>query len=70
MRDIARLLSLYFGNDIGFLLITFPFNQGGENKVVRSNYISNGRRDDMLHFLKETYYRLSAGQDFPTPEDN
>ncbi len=49
----------------GFALFVFEFHQPG-----LAHYISNAQRGTMLTALKETYARLSGGQDIVTPENN
>lgn len=49
----------------GFALFVFEFD-----KPHLAHYISNAQRDTMLKALKETYHRLSKGQDISTPENN
>lgn len=49
----------------GFALFVFEFHKPG-----MASYISNAERETMLKALKETYHRLSKGQDIATPENN
>lgn len=49
----------------GFALFIFEFDQ-----PHLAHYISNAERGTMLKALKETYHRLSGGQDIATPENN
>ena len=49
----------------GFALFVFEFN-----KPHLAHYISNAQRETMLQALRETYHRLSSGQDIATPENN
>lgn len=64
MQTLARFLDEYMGG-CGFALIVFEF--GGP---CMTNYISNGKREDMIKALKETVERLEKKQDFMTPNKN
>ena len=50
---------------MGFLLIMFEFSSPGV-----ANYISNGRREDMVEALREAANRLEKSQDIPVIEGN
>lgn len=64
MRDLAdtldEVLTKLMGPGTGFALITFKFNQTGT-----ANYISNGTRDDMIQFLRETLERFEQQDTIP-----
>jgi hypothetical protein len=64
MRYIADALSESL-KGYGFALFVFKFNEQG-----LAHYISNATRDTMLDALRETYKRLSKGQDIVSPENN
>lgn len=55
-RGIARALP----PDTGFVVLAFEFGAAGV-----SQYISNGRREDIITFLRETADRLESRQDVP-----
>ena len=65
MRQLADTLNGVvkdlFGDDAGFALLTF---QLGDSDGV-ANYISNGSRDDMIHFLRETLQRFENNETIP-----
>lgn len=46
--------------DLGFALIVFKFNEPGIG-----NYISNGKREDMITALREAAERLENKEDIP-----
>lgn len=64
MRDLADALKKAIPGR-GFALFVFEFHKPG-----LAHYISNAERATMLEALKETYHRLSGGQDIATPENN
>lgn len=53
MKMLTELMPGY-----GIALFIFEFNKPG-----MANYISNAQRDTMLAALKETYHRISKGED-------
>jgi hypothetical protein len=55
MREVAKALKTALPG-MGFALLVFPFDSPGT-----ANYISNGRREDMIKAMKETVARLEAG---------
>lgn len=64
MRRIAEIVNKEL-NGLGFALFVFQLNKPGI-----ANYISNAERESMLKAMKESYFRLSNGQDINTPEEN
>lgn len=46
--------------NIGFVLITFGFKTAGIG-----NYISNGKREDIIKALREAADKLEANEDLP-----
>ena len=65
MRLIGNMINEILPEGWGFTVIVFQFNKPG-----LANYISSAERATMLKALKETYHRLSNGQDIETPEEN
>lgn len=62
MRRIAGALDWSLNGDVrpketGFVLLLFPFN--GE-PGARTNYVSNGKREDILVALKEIVTRFEG----------
>lgn len=47
----------------GFLLLTFPFNGEGGNRL---HYVSNGNRADTIKMLKEFLFRVGESEDWMT----
>ena len=58
-QGIDNALKLHSSN-LGFALIVFEFN-----KPSMSNYISTGKREDMIDALEETVKRLRGNEDMP-----
>ena len=65
MRAMGDMIRACLPAGWGFALIVFQFHKPG-----LANYISSAERETMLKALKETYHRLSKGQDIETPEEN
>jgi hypothetical protein len=61
MNELAHFLDQYWneGEDrsVGFVLLVFPF---GEAKRDRINYLSNGKREDIVVALKELIARFEG----------
>ena len=64
MREIGKLITKRL-DGLGFALLVFPLSSPGI-----SNYISNGKREDMIKALEETAERLKSKEDFQTPDQN
>lgn len=64
MRRIAEVINKRL-KGLGFALFIFEFNKPG-----LANYIYNAERETMLKAMKESYFRLSNGEDINTPEEN
>lgn len=62
LRVMGKAIEEFLENEIsiklGFALIVFEFNKPG-----LGNYISNGKREDMIKALKETVERLEGNED-------
>lgn len=65
MNELAQFLDGYFNGlakdhdrKTGFVLLTFAFGDKG-----RCNYISNGRREDVVVLLKEQLARFEGSPD-------
>jgi hypothetical protein len=61
MKDLCKSIDLYLNTngerENGFVLLVFPF--GGE-PGRRVNYMSNGRREDMIKAMREWLDRVEA----------
>ena len=51
---IEIVLKELYGQRTGFALVTFPFDGKGEV----GDWISNGKRDDMIKFMREIATRI------------
>lgn len=58
MRRMGEYLKQQLPPGYGFFLTIFEYE-----KTSRANYISTGRREDMIKMLRETAYRLEHHQD-------
>ena len=65
MRTLGDMIRAILPNGWGFALFTFRYEQPG-----MAHYISSATRETMLKALRETYRRLSNGEDIATPEPN
>lgn len=59
MRSIGQVINDTLPDHVGFILLTFPYNE----EKGRANYISSAKRDDCIKFLRETADRLERGED-------
>jgi hypothetical protein len=66
MRKAHKKAKSMLPDGWGATLLVYPL---GSNDGL-ANYVSDGRREDMIKFLKETIKRFEGGNDFPTPESN
>ncbi|WP_347558523.1 hypothetical protein [Robbsia sp. KACC 23696] len=57
MQALAHALSQTLGPNVGFVLLTANFGQIGGGRV---NYISNGRREDMVAMMREYLARVDG----------
>lgn len=60
-RALDEVLRSMYGQRIGFALFTFPFS--GEGEV--GDYISNGKREYMIKFMRELADRLESREYIP-----
>ena len=67
MRNIAILVKERIDNDnVGFVVVTFDFGfKGGQ-----TNYISNGKREDMIKYFRELLHKWENEQPRATFEEN
>lgn len=56
MMDLAGILGRVLGQETGFVLLVFPF----EDYDGRCNYISNAKREDVKVLLKEQLARFEG----------
>lgn len=64
MKTLARLIDVYLNGPDGekkngFIIMMFPLNDHGG----RTNYISNGNREDVIVMLKEQLKRFEGQPD-------
>lgn len=63
-QDVAAAIDTWieeiYGQRMGFALLVFKFN-----KPETCNYVSNGKRAQMIEALKEAAKRLELHQDIP-----
>lgn len=55
-KAIDDLVKVRAGENFGFVAIVFPFNESGGI----SNYISNGKRADIINVLRHTADRIES----------
>lgn len=63
---LDEVLAQEFEHRIGFALFVFEFESDKDDKAAldkAANYISNGRREDMIKFLRESADRLENNED-------
>ncbi len=60
MQVIAQLVDEQLPRDWGFFVLVFPLN--GERG--RENYVSNGKRNDIIRVMKDWIKRAKAGEPF------
>lgn len=60
---LEEVLTEKAGKRVGFCLLVFPFD--GDTGGKGADYITNGKREDMIKFLRETATRLENKEDFP-----
>lgn len=59
MRAIGQTIKDVLPDHVGFILLTFPYNE----ERGRANYISSANREDCIKFLRETADRLERNED-------
>lgn len=57
MQDIAHAVNERLPDGYGFMVLVFPFN----SSEGRANYVSNGKREDVVNAMKE--WLIKAGHD-------
>lgn len=62
LRIMGRTLADKLPDNHGFLLLTFPFGEGGDGSRVA--YISNADRVDAINVLKEFLLKAGAAEDW------
>lgn len=60
MRKIAMLVDEEIPTGWGFIVICFPIG----DRLGRLNYVSNGKREEVLKLLKEFLYRSKDAKDW------
>lgn len=60
MQDIAKDVAKRLPEDFGFFVLVFPFN----NADGRANYVSNGKREDVIKSMKEFIIKAGHGEDW------
>lgn len=61
LTDMAKVLEAKLPDNHGFILLAFPFNGEGSNRLT---YISNAQRTDALNALKEWMLKCGAEEDW------
>lgn len=61
LRDAADAVKAKLPDNYGFILLAFPFNGEGDNRLV---YISNAQRTDALNTMKEWLLKCGAAEDW------
>jgi hypothetical protein len=61
LKDAARAVQAKLPDNTGFILLTFPFNGEGDNRLA---YISNAQRTDAINALKEWLLKCGATEDW------
>ena len=57
MQGLARYVKTELPRGWGFVIMAFPFNE----PLSRMNYVSNGRREDIIPALKEFIKKTEDG---------
>lgn len=61
LNDAAKAVTAKLPDNYGFILLAFPFNGEGDNRLV---YTSNAQRADALNVLKEWMLKCGASEDW------
>lgn len=61
LRNAAEAVKAKLPDNMGFILLAFPFNGEGDNRLV---YISNAQRTDALNAMKEWLLKCGAAEDW------
>lgn len=61
LREAAGAVKEKLPDNYGFILLAFPFNGEGDNRLV---YISNAQRTDALNAMKEWLLKCGAAEDW------
>lgn len=61
LRDIAGDIKAKLPDNFGFILLTFPFNGEGDNRLA---YISNAQRESAINAMKEWLLKAGAAEDW------
>lgn len=59
LRDMAKLVESKLPDNHGFILLAFPFGDGG-----RMIYTSNAERADAIQALKEWFYHMGEQENW------
>jgi hypothetical protein len=66
MRNIASMVKDRINDkDVGFVVVTFDFDKQGI-----TNYVSNGKRDDMIKYFRELLSKWESEMPLKTIEEN
>lgn len=65
-HGIDTALEAMFVDQMGFVLLVFPFNGAQDGNGFQSNYISNADRENIADYLRNAADRLDKGADFTT----
>lgn len=61
LREAAEVMKAKLPDNYGFILLAFPFNGEGDNRLV---YISNAQRADAIACVKEWLLQAGAAEDW------
>jgi hypothetical protein len=61
LRGVADAVKAKLPDSYGFILLAFPFNNEGENRLV---YISTAERTDAIATMKEFLLKAGAAEDW------
>ncbi len=62
LKDMGRTLAARLPDNHGFLLLTFPFGEGGDGGRIA--YMSNAQRSDAINVIKEFLLKAGAAEDW------
>jgi len=65
MQDIAKDVKERIPEGHGFFVLVYPF----EGFDGRANYVSNGKREDVINSMKEFIIKCGHGEDWMKHQD-
>jgi hypothetical protein len=61
LKETAKAIKAKLPDNFGFILLAFPFNNEGDNRLV---YISDAKREDAIASMKEFLLKCGAAEDW------